>query len=303
MILPSKTLITIVGPTGIGKTRLSIALAQALGCEIISCDSRQFYKEMRIGTAVPSHEELTLVKHHFIQNRSISEDYSVGQFEKDALLLLNDLFIQYDYVVMVGGSGLYVQAVLEGLDAFPDVSPQIRTELKQALEINGLEHLQEKLKQLDPETYDQIELSNPHRVIRALEICMETGEKYASFKAKPKEPRPFQSILIGLDAPRKEIYKRIELRVDAMLEEGLLEEAKLLFPHRHLNALQTVGYRELFDYMEGKTTLDFALSEIKKNSRRYAKRQNTWFKRNPEIQWFDYQTELSEILKSIPFKS
>jgi tRNA dimethylallyltransferase len=299
MILPSKTLITIVGPTGIGKTRLSIALAQALGCEIISCDSRQFYKEMRIGTAVPSHEELTLVKHHFIQNRSISEDYSVGQFEKDALLLLNDLFIQYDYVVMVGGSGLYVQAVLEGLDAFPDVSPQIRTELKQALEINGLEHLQEKLKQLDPETYDQIELSNPHRVIRALEICMETGEKYASFKAKPKEPRPFQSILIGLDAPRKEIYKRIELRVDAMLEEGLLEEAKLLFPQRHLNALQTVGYRELFDYMEGKTTLDFALSEIKKNSRRYAKRQNTWFKRNPEIQWFDYQTELSEILKCI----
>jgi tRNA dimethylallyltransferase len=303
MILPSKTLITIVGPTGIGKTRLSIALAQALGCEIISCDSRQFYKEMRIGTAVPSHEELTLVKHHFIQNRSISEDYSVGQFEKDALLLLNDLFIQYDYVVMVGGSGLYVQAVLEGLDAFPDVSPQIRNELKQELELNGLEHLQEKLKQLDPETYDQIDLSNPHRVIRALEICMETGEKYASFKAKPKEPRPFQSILIGLDAPRKEIYKRIELRVDAMLEEGLLEEAKLLFPQRHLNALQTVGYRELFDYMEGKTTLDFALSEIKKNSRRYAKRQNTWFKRNPEIQWFDYQTELSEILKSIPFKS
>jgi tRNA dimethylallyltransferase len=303
MILPSKTLITIVGPTGIGKTRLSIALAQALGCEIISCDSRQFYKEMRIGTAVPSHEELTLVKHHFIQNRSISEDYSVGQFEKDALLLLNDLFIQYDYVVMVGGSGLYVQAVLEGLDAFPDVSPQIRNELKQELELNGLEHLQEKLKQLDPETYDQIELSNPHRVIRALEICMETGEKYASFKAKPKEPRPFQSILIGLDAPRKEIYKRIELRVDAMLEEGLLEEAKLLFPQRHLNALQTVGYRELFDYMEGKTTLDFALSEIKKNSRRYAKRQNTWFKRNPEIQWFDYQTELSEILKCIPLKS
>jgi len=162
-----------------------------------------------------------------------------------------------------------------------------------------LEKKKKKLKQLDPETYDQIDLSNPHRVIRALEIFMETGEKYASFKAKPKEPRPFQSILIGLDAPRKEIYKRIELRVDAMLEEGLLEEAKLLFPHRHLNALQTVGYKELFDYMEGKTTLDFALSEIKKNSRRYAKRQNTWFKRNPEIQWFDYQTELSEILKSI----
>ena len=299
MQVPFKKLITIVGPTGIGKTRLSIALAQALGCEIISCDSRQFYKEMRIGTAVPSDEELALVKHHFIQNRSIIEDYSVGQFEKDALYLLNDLFIQYDYVVMVGGSGLYVQAVLEGLDAFPDVSPQIRNELKQLLELNGLEHLQEKLKQLDPETYDQIELSNPHRVIRALEICLETGEKYASFKAKPKEPRPFQSILIGLDAPRKEIYKRIELRVDAMLEAGLLEEAQRLFPQRHLNALQTVGYRELFDYMEGKTTLDFAISEIKKNSRRYAKRQNTWFKRNPEIQWFDYQTELSEILKSI----
>jgi len=299
MQVPSKKLITIVGPTGIGKTRLSIALAQALACEIISCDSRQFYQEMRIGTAVPSDEELALVKHHFIQNRSIIEDYSVGQFEKDALLLLNDLFIQYDHVVMVGGSGLYVQAVLEGLDAFPDVSPQIRTELKQALEINGLKHLQDKLKQLDPETYDQIELSNPHRVIRALEICLETGEKYASFKAKPKDPRPFQSILIGLDAPRKEIYKRIELRVDAMLEAGLLEEAQRLFPQRHLNALQTVGYRELFDYMEGKTTLDFAISEIKKNSRRYAKRQNTWFKRNPAIQWFDYQIDPTEILKSI----
>jgi tRNA dimethylallyltransferase len=299
MQVPSKKLITIVGPTGIGKTRLSIALAQALACEIISCDSRQFYQEMRIGTAVPSDEELALVKHHFIQNRSIIEDYSVGQFEKDALLLLNDLFIQYDHVVMVGGSGLYVQAVLEGLDAFPDVSPQIRTELKQALEINGLKHLQDKLKQLDPETYYQIELSNPHRVIRALEICLETGEKYASFKAKPKEPRPFQSILIGLDAPRKEIYKRIELRVDAMLEAGLLEEAQRLFPQRHLNALQTVGYRELFDYIEGKTTLDFALSEIKKNSRRYAKRQNTWFKRNSAIQWFDYQIDPIEILKSI----
>jgi tRNA dimethylallyltransferase len=299
MILPSKTLITIVGPTGIGKTRLSIALAQALRCEIISCDSRQFYQEMRIGTAVPSVEELALVKHHFIQNRSIHDDYSVGQFEKDALLLLNDLFVQYDYVVMVGGSGLYVHAVLEGLDSFPDVSPQIRNELKQELESNGLGHLQEKLKQLDPETYNQIELSNPHRVIRALEICLETGEKYASFKEKPKKPRPFQSIIIGLDAPRKEIYKRIELRVDAMFEEGLLEEAKLLFPHRHLNALQTVGYRELFDFMEGKTTLDFAKSEIKKNSRRYAKRQNTWFKRNPTIQWFDFQTDPKEILKTI----
>lgn len=295
-------LITIVGPTGIGKTRLSIELAQHLNCEILSCDSRQFFKEMTIGTAVPNDQELQAVKHHFIQNKSIHESYSVGQFEKEALQKLDELFAITNKVVMVGGSGLYVNAVLYGLDEFPDVSPEIRQQLNAKLESEGLESLTQMLFELDKETYETIELQNPHRVIRALEICLETGEKYSAFKNKPKVSRNFIPILIGLDADRKLIYQKIEQRVDKMMEEGLLNEAKNLFLHKELNALQTVGYRELFDYFEGKNSLEFAVSEIKKNSRRYAKRQNTWFKRNPNIHWFDYQTPVQEIVNFIQQK-
>jgi len=292
-------LITIVGPTGIGKTRLSIALALHYGAEIISSDSRQFYKEMSIGTAVPSLNELSVVPHHFIQNKSIFDHYSVGHFEKDALQKIKELFKKKNVIIMVGGSGLYVEAVLTGLDHFPDVSPEIRKRLKEQLEMEGIESLQKLLLQLDAETYHEIEIQNPHRLIRALEICLETGKKYTSFKNNPKEKRNFNSILIGLDADRKEIYNRIELRVDLMIAQGLLDEAKNLFSYRNLNALQTVGYKELFEYLEGKVTLDFAISEIKKNTRRFAKRQNTWFKKNENIKWFDYQTPLQEIITYI----
>lgn len=254
---------------------------------------------MQIGTAVPSNDELLQIPHHFIQNRSIHDTYSVGQFEKDALDLLKKLFIKNNIVVMVGGSGLYIDAVLKGLDYFPKISPDIRTELNQRVEDEGLESLQTQLKKLDPETYKSIDIQNPHRVIRALEVCLGTQKKYSYYKNKPKTARDFTPIKIGLDADRKIIYNRIEQRVDLMLKESLLEEAKALFPYKDLNALQTVGYRELFSYFDGAYSLDFAISEIKKNTRRFAKRQNTWFKKDKKIHWFDYKTKVKEIINVI----
>ena len=296
------TLITIVGATAIGKTALSIKLAQHFNCDIISCDSRQFYKEMTIGTAVPEPEELAAAPHHFIQNRSVFEDYSVGQFEKDALAKLDKLFSQKPIQIMVGGSGLYVDAVLKGLDYFPDVDPQIRIDLTIELENKGIEYLQKKLKELDIEAYNTIAIDNPHRLIRALEICIGTGKTYSSFKNKPKTPRNFQSIKIGLTADREIMYDRINRRVDIMIEKGLIEEAKKLHPHKNLNALQTVGYRELFEYFEGNFTKEFAIDEIKKNSRRFAKRQGTWFRKDSNILWFDFQEDVQNIIKTIENK-
>ncbi|CAM1371410.1 tRNA (adenosine(37)-N6)-dimethylallyltransferase MiaA [Tenacibaculum xiamenense] len=298
----TNTLITIVGATAIGKTALSIKLAQHFGCEIISCDSRQFYKEMSIGTAVPDENELNAATHHFIQNRSISEDYNVGQFEKDALLKLEELFKKSPIQIMVGGSGLYVDAVLKGLDYFPDVAPQIREDLTQKLESEGINVLQEQLKTLDIEAYNSIALDNPHRLIRALEICIGSGQTYSSFKNKPKTPRNFNSIKVGLKADREIMYDRINKRVDIMMDNGLLAEAKSLLPHKHLNALQTVGYRELFDYFDGKFTLDFAIDEIKKNTRRFAKRQGTWFRKDDKIIWFDFQEDIENIIETINSK-
>jgi len=295
----ANTLITIVGPTAIGKTALSIRLAQHFNAEIISCDSRQFFKEMTIGTAVPEPEELAAAPHHFIQNRSVFEDYSVGQFERDALEKLNTLFQKSKTVIMVGGSGLYVDAVLKGLDYFPDVDANIRTQLNKQLEEKGISSLQGQLKELDIETYNSIAIDNPHRLIRALEICIGTGLPYASFKNKEKASRNFNSIKIGLNADRELIYNRINQRVDLMMEKGLLEEATALYPHKELNALQTVGYRELFSYLDGKITKEFAIEEIKKNSRRFAKRQLTWFRKDSSILWFDYQTEVKEIVERI----
>ncbi|AZJ31731.1 tRNA dimethylallyltransferase [Tenacibaculum mesophilum] len=296
------TLITIVGATAIGKTALSIKLAQHFNCEIISCDSRQFYKEMTIGTAVPDPEELDAAPHHFIQNRSVFENYSVGQFEKDALKTLNELFTKNPIQIMVGGSGLYVDAVLKGLDYFPDVDPQIRIDLTTELENKGIEHLQKRLKKLDIEAYNTIAIDNPHRLIRSLEICIGTGETYSSFKNKPKAPRNFQSIKIGLTADREIMYDRINRRVAIMIEKGLIEEAKKLHPYKNLNALQTVGYRELFEYFEGNFTKEFAIEEIKKNSRRFAKRQGTWFRKDSNILWFDFQEDLQNIIKTIENK-
>ena len=292
-------LITIVGPTAIGKTALSIKLAQHYKTEIISCDSRQFYKEMCIGTAVPNADELSAVTHHFIQDRSVFEPYSVGQFERDAMLKLEGLFKKHSVVIMVGGSGLYVDAVLKGLDYFPDVSPEIRITLNKELVENGITALQEQLKELDLKAYKSIALENPHRLIRALEICIGTGQTYSGFKNKLKASRNFTSIKIGLNTEREVLYQNINQRVDDMLQNGLLEEAKTLYPNKELNALQTVGYRELFSYFDGTISKEFAIEEIKKNTRRFAKRQLTWFRKDLEINWFDFKVPFIQISAKI----
>ena len=293
------TLITIVGPTAIGKTALSIQLANAFNASIISCDSRQFFKEMTIGTAVPEPEELKAAKHYFIQNRSVFEAYNVGEFERDALEKLEELFKENPIQIMVGGRGLYVDAVLKGLDYFPEVDQEIRENLALKLKKDGIQPLQQQLKELDIETYNTIALDNPHRVMRALEICIGTGIPYSTFKNKPKKPRNFKSIKVGLHTDREIIYNRINQRVDTMMSNGLLEEAKQLYPYKELNALQTVGYRELFSFFDKTFTKEFAVSEIKKNTRRFAKRQLTWFKRDENIFWFDALTSFENIKNTI----
>ena len=296
------TLITIVGPTAIGKTALSIQLANAFNASIISCDSRQFFKEMTIGTAVPEPKELAAAKHYFIQNRSVFDSYNVGEFERDTLEKLEVLFKENSIQIMVGGSGLYVDAVLNGLDYFPEVDPKIREALLLKLEKEGIEVLQKQLKELDLETYKLIAIDNPHRIMRALEVCIGSGIPYSTFKNKPKKQRNFNNIKIGLNADREIIYNRINQRVDAMINNGLIEEAKTLYAHKELNALQTVGYRELFSFFDGNFTQEFAISEIKKNSRRFAKRQLTWFKRDKNILWFDYLTDKLTIVSQVSEK-
>ncbi|MDQ7916431.1 tRNA (adenosine(37)-N6)-dimethylallyltransferase MiaA [Mesonia sp. MT50] len=295
-------LINIVGPTAIGKTSKSIALAQHFSSEILSADSRQFYKEMCIGTAVPTPEELAAAPHHFIQHVSVSEQYSVGDFEKDAFKKLDELFEKHKILFLVGGSGLYVDAVNKGLDHFPKVEASIREKLNVQVQEHGLASLQLQLKELDPDHYKKVALSNPQRVIRALEICLGTGKPYSSFLNHSAKERNFNSIKIGLEAPRPLIYERIEKRVDFMLENGLLEEAKELYPLRELNALNTVGYKELFQYFDGTWSLEFALSEIKKNTRRFAKRQLTWFRRDEHTFWFPYDAAPQEIADFITQK-
>jgi len=295
----NKYLISVVGPTAIGKTSLSIKLAQFFETEIISADSRQFYKEMQIGTAAPSVEELKLAKHHFIHHKSIEDTYNVGAFEKDAITRLDQLFLKHNCIIMVGGSGLYVDAVTKGLDYFPEVDKSIREHLNMELVDNGLKLLQLQLKNLDIEAYNTIAIDNPKRVIRALEICIGSGKPYSSFLNKNKTERNFKTITIGLKAERDIIYNRINKRVDIMMAQGQLEEAKSLMVKQHLNALNTVGYKELFSYFNNTWTLNFAIEEIKKNSRRFAKRQITWFKRNKDIIWFDYLTDVNKIISSI----
>ena len=288
-----------VGPTAIGKTALAIALANHFNTDIISADSRQFYKEMRIGTAIPNTLELSQARHHFIQHRSIEEDYNVGMFEKEAIETLNSLFQTHDIVIMVGGSGLYTDAVTKGLDDFPEVDPTIRENLNTKLALEGLKSLQEQLHFLDPKAASTISIDNPHRVIRALEICLGTGLPYSSFLNKKETERNFKTITIGLKADREVIYDRINQRVDFMMQEGLLEEVKSLRSFRHLNALNTVGYKELFKYLDGECTLEFAISEIKKNTRRFAKRQLTWNRKQTDIIWFDNQISNDKIIKAI----
>jgi len=294
----SKYLISIVGPTAIGKTSLSIKLANHFNTEIISTDSRQFFKEMSIGTAAPTEAEMNEAKHHFIHHKSVTEHYNVGSFEKDAIALLDTLFLKHDIVIMVGGSGLYVDAVTKGLDNFPEVDSSIREKLNK-LSTKGLKHLQDQLKALDKTSYNTIALDNPHRVIRALEICIGTGQPYSSFLNQEKVSRNFKTISVGLTAERETIYKRINERVDNMMEEGLLDEVKSLVKFKNLNSLNTVGYKEIFKYLDGEVDLDFAISEIKKNTRRFAKRQITWFKKDKDIEWFDYKSGTEEIIDCI----
>jgi len=294
-----KFLIAVIGPTAIGKTALSIRLAQHFKCDIISCDSRQFFKEMRIGTAVPEPDELAAAPHHFIQNKSIFEAYSVGDFEKEAIAKLDELFQTNDFAVLVGGSGLYVDAILKGFDDFPDVPESMRREISGAYELNGIAFLQSELQQRDPDYFAIVDTENPQRMMRALEVCVATGQPYSTFLNQKKNTRHFTAIIIGLEAERQTIYNRIDQRVDLMMEAGLLAEAEKLHQHKKLNALQTVGYRELFAYFDGDFTLDFAVSEIKKNTRRFAKRQLTWFKRTENAKWFDYETNPGEIITYI----
>ncbi len=298
-------LITIIGPTAIGKTSLSIALSQHFGCDIISCDSRQFYKEMKIGTAVPSEEELNGAPHHFIQNKSIFNNYSVGDFEKEAITKLDELFLKNNIQIMVGGSGLYVDAVLKGFDEFPEIDSKVRENVSLKFEHNGIEYLQNQLKKLDVEYYNFITetnpqtLQNPQRMKRFVEVCIGTGKPYSTFLNLKKNSRNFSPIVIGLEADREIMYNRINQRVDIMISEGLLGEVERLYPNKELNALQTVGYRELFDFIEDKISLDLAIEEIKKNTRRFAKRQMTWFKRTENTFWFDYETNIIDIIDCI----
>lgn len=298
-------LIIVVGPTAIGKTAKAIELAKYFGCEIISADSRQFYQEMTIGTAVPSAEELSAVKHHFVQHISINDSYSVGQFERDTLSCLDSLFEKNQTQIMVGGSGLYIDAVTQGLDNFPKVDENIKNQVQRNYEQSGLVYLQNELKQRDFSFYTKMEqenpqtLQNPQRMMRYVSVCMVENKPYSSYLKKEKIQRNFEPIYIGLTANREVIYDRINQRVDIMINNGLLKEVENLYSYKDNNALQTVGYRELFDFFEDKLSLEEAIEEIKKNTRRFAKRQLTWFNRNDAIKWFDCNTPVSSILDYI----
>jgi tRNA dimethylallyltransferase len=295
-------IVSISGPTGIGKTAWAIRLARHYKTEILSVDSRQFYQEMRIGTAVPTPEELQAVPHHFIQHKSIHEPYSVGDFRREALERIRELFRHHRLVILAGGSGLYLDAVTKGLDEFPAVDPGIREKLIRDFEKAGITHLQKVLAEKDPEYHARVDLSNPHRLIRALEICLGTGKPYSSFLGNRKTPDFFTHIPLGLKAPREVVYERINARVEQMMEAGLLEEARALFPYRDLSALQTVGYQELFAFFEGTMDLDTAVSEIAKNTRRFAKRQGTWLRRDPDIHWIPYDAPTAEAIRYLDAK-
>lgn len=294
----SKHLIVIVGPTAIGKTSLSIKLAKEYNCEILSADSRQFYKEMEIGTAKPSVEEMDGIPHHFINNLSIHDTYTAGKFETEALEVLDHLYKKDDVAILVGGSGLFVDAVCFGLDEIPS-SPEIRNQLNEELELKGLKTLQLELKSLDPEYYDSADVQNPVRVIRALEVIRKSGEKFSSFRTKAKKERPFQLHFIGLNTERETLYERINLRVDLMVQNGLIEEVNNLINYKNLKPLKTVGYQELFNHLNNPLELEKAIGMVKQNTRRFAKRQLTWFKRNDTTMWFlpQQSDEISSYLK------
>jgi tRNA dimethylallyltransferase len=282
---PKKRLIVICGPTAAGKSAVAIELAKRLGTEVVSADSRQVYRELPIGTAQPTPAEMMEVKHHFIATRSIHEDYNAGMYARDALALLDTLFIHKDTVVMCGGTGLYIKAVCEGLDEVPPSDPLIRSELESDLETSGLQHLLGRLEQLDPLHHSRMDRKNPQRVLRALEVCIISGRPFSSFHQQQPRPRSFEVTKYGIALPKDELDQRIAQRTDSMMADGWLQEAKEVFPHRHLNALNTVGYKELFAHLEGETTLQQAVQLIKLHTAQFAKRQLTWFRKDDTVQW------------------
>lgn len=295
----NKTLIVIAGPTAIGKTALAIELARHFSTEIISADSRQFFQEISIGTAKPSREELAGAKHHFIDSHSITTFFSTGDFEKQALKVLEGIFATNDFAIMVGGSGLYLDAVTKGLDELPDTDMQIREELNTLFQTQGLDPIKERLATADPEYYAKVDQFNPQRMIRGLEFFMSTGKKVSGFLTNSKKERPFNMIKIGLDLERALLYQRINHRVDLMLAAGLLDEVRKVAQYKELNALKTVGYAELFDYLDGMLSYEEAVDKIKQNTRRFAKRQLTWFRRDKDIQWFEPQSPSLDVLNYI----
>lgn len=295
----SKTIIIIVGPTAVGKTAFAIDAAKLLHTKIISADSRQCYKELNIGVAKPTEEELQQVKHYFISSHSVEEDVNAVVFEQYALKAADQIFLNKDFAVMVGGTGLYVKAFTEGLDDIPSVDDEIRQNIITQFEKNGIEWLQQQVQQKDPAFWASAEQQNPQRLMRALEVMESTGESIAEFRKGEKQQRPFNIIKIGLELPRQELYERINQRVDIMITHGLIEEVKSMIPFQHLNALQTVGYKEFFEYFNGKISIDKAIEDIKKNSRHYAKRQLTWFKKDPKTMWFSPHEPVKKVLERV----
>lgn len=294
-----RTLLLIVGPTGVGKTELSLRVAERYGCPIVNCDSRQIFRHIPIGTAAPTVEEQARVKHYFVATRELEEDYNAGQYERDALTLLDQLFRSHDVVVMVGGSMLYADAVCEGLDDLPTVPAAIRKQVKEQYEAHGLEWLQSEVQRLDSDYWDIVDRQNPARLAHCVELCLTTGKPYSLLRTNVRKERPFRIIKVGLDRPRAELYARINERVHQMIDDGLPEEARAVYPKRHLNSLQTVGYKELFAYMDGEYDLNRAIELIQQNTRHYAKRQLTWFRRDTEIHWLNAKEAYEKNLDSI----
>ena len=293
-----KTLFVLIGPTGVGKTALSLSIAEMLGCDIVSADSRQMYADLKIGTAAPTGKELARVRHHFVGQLALTDYYSAARYEEEAMKCLSNLFLANDHALLTGGSMMYVDAVCKGIDDIPTVDEETRAFMMERYDKEGLEPLCAELRLLDPEYYRIVDLKNPKRVIHALEICHMTGRTYTSYRTQSCKERPFRIVKIGLRREREELYERINRRVDIMMEEGLLDEVKSVLPYRHLNSLNTVGYKELFMYLDGEWSLDFAIEKIKQNSRIYSRKQMTWFKRDTDIHWF-HPDDKDEILQFI----